>query len=418
MGSFKNPNYDRFRWVTYQIDYLCEQNNDRDLRNVLESLPPTLPQTYERILARVNASSIYNQRMVQRALKWIRFATVRITLATLAEAISIDVGDRSFKAEALVHESSILNWCSSLIRISKYGSPTTERGYVVEFAHFTVEEFLTAIDPEEPNVYQAYSIRRNETVHLELGRICLTYLCLDDFSTSYSKNSIDYATINKQYPFRIYAAVHWMHHLRGGLNDETVLDLSRKLFEPSKSNNFLNWAQVFLIEHKRVWKASNILEKEEADELCKAKCLADTSTLHWASLLSIRHLCEYLLGKGADVNKHSSLGSPLHCALAKLGAFDHDIDLSKYLEWDYPKKEGLDIVQAVNLLIQAGANPNTKRVFPRTERSSMHIEITPLEMVIFYFLETDVIVDLISSLLRSGATLSEQFKSLMNKILA
>jgi hypothetical protein len=57
-----------FRWVACQLDYLCELNTDKAIRRGLNSLPPTLFATYERILDRVNASSSDTQKLVQRVL--------------------------------------------------------------------------------------------------------------------------------------------------------------------------------------------------------------------------------------------------------------------------------------------------------------------------------------------------------------
>jgi hypothetical protein len=60
-----------FRWVACQLDYLCELNTDKGIRKALDSLPPTLFATYERILDRVNASTADTQQLVQRVLTWI-----------------------------------------------------------------------------------------------------------------------------------------------------------------------------------------------------------------------------------------------------------------------------------------------------------------------------------------------------------
>ena len=59
-----------FRWAACQVDYICELHTDRQRRNALESLPPTLPKTYERILSRVNDGPMETQKMLQRTLMW------------------------------------------------------------------------------------------------------------------------------------------------------------------------------------------------------------------------------------------------------------------------------------------------------------------------------------------------------------
>jgi hypothetical protein len=54
-SAFHVADYSRFRGVACQIDFLYTLANDRERREALEKLPPTLPETYERILQRANS---------------------------------------------------------------------------------------------------------------------------------------------------------------------------------------------------------------------------------------------------------------------------------------------------------------------------------------------------------------------------
>ena len=116
------------------MDYLCELPNDAARRKALNSLPPDLNSTYERILNRVNQSNPDTQRLVRRALRWIA-SRFTFTTEALCEAVSIDFGDTRRNLEAIPEEYDILYWCSSLVRKSADGTR-------IELAHFTVQEFL------------------------------------------------------------------------------------------------------------------------------------------------------------------------------------------------------------------------------------------------------------------------------------
>lgn len=70
----------RFRWVSCQIDHICALSNDRSRRKALDTLPPDLPTTYERVLERVNASDEENQIIVQRTLRWILVGVLHTTI--------------------------------------------------------------------------------------------------------------------------------------------------------------------------------------------------------------------------------------------------------------------------------------------------------------------------------------------------
>ena len=163
-----------FRWVACQLDYLCELNTDKAIRRGLKSLPPTLFATYERILDRVNASNSDTQKLVQRVLTWIVCSKKPLSTKELLEAVSINEGDTELDRDAIPDEEGILKWCSSLVR-------RTPNGDRLELAHFTVEEFLLAIDGSEPrSPYARYKISPEEE-NLPLAKLCLTYLLFGDF---------------------------------------------------------------------------------------------------------------------------------------------------------------------------------------------------------------------------------------------
>lgn len=50
------------------------------------------------------------------------------------------------------------------------------------------------------------------------------------------------------------------------------------------------------------------------------KTYPDTTTLHWAALLGLEGVCRWLILEGSDVNRGSSLGTPLDCLLSGVTA--------------------------------------------------------------------------------------------------
>lgn len=88
------------------------------------------------------------QLLVQRVLTWIICSKKPLTTKQLLEAVSIEDSDTILERDAMPDEEGILLWCSSLIR-------KTTDGWTLELAHFTVEEFLAAIDCSQPNTLMA-----------------------------------------------------------------------------------------------------------------------------------------------------------------------------------------------------------------------------------------------------------------------
>jgi len=62
--------------------------NDAAKRKAIDSLPPTLEGTYERILKRVNESDRSVQILVQRTLQWIIHGMSILKIEALCEAVS------------------------------------------------------------------------------------------------------------------------------------------------------------------------------------------------------------------------------------------------------------------------------------------------------------------------------------------
>jgi hypothetical protein len=69
------------------LDHLCLLSTDKERRKALETLPKDLFETYRRILDRVNNSTVGNQRLVEKTLRWIVFSQQRLTAQAIATAV-------------------------------------------------------------------------------------------------------------------------------------------------------------------------------------------------------------------------------------------------------------------------------------------------------------------------------------------
>ena len=286
------------------MDYLCELPNDAARRKALDCLPPDLNSTYERILNRVNQSNRETQKLVRRALRWIAntHAFDHFTCQALCEAVSVDLGSTRRNPEAVPDEFEILHWCSSLVRRSAIG----ER---LELAHFTVKEFLQQIDSSRDVSIAAYRIDY-ETDNIILGKVCLTYLNFEDFDQSDLPDLHVIEHRLRRYPFRECAVRRMSYRfLYGGVDDDEFVSLAQKLWSPSKSNNFISWMYDISATVSLHWP-----EDENGLSVLKSG-FAETTALHWMSMLGWGKMCSWLIESGCDINRSSAFGTPLHCAL-------------------------------------------------------------------------------------------------------
>lgn len=325
------------------MDYLCELPTDSARRRALNSLPPTLDATYARILRRVNESNHDVQIMVQRSLRWIAHAERALDVAELCEAISVNPGDTFLNREGIPAVEEILRCCSSLIRKSMSGSG-------LEFAHFTVKEYLQKIDEVADNEFGAYHIQP-EPCHIELAEVCLTYLNLDDFGQVEVTDEEARTRRMKDYALRSYAVMEWRQHAGVEILNDRILDLIQRLFCPSKSINFITWAQDYniLLREEFYGKRDSDEFKFDAVNLC----LAATGPLHYAAILAIPELCTWLLHEGCAINQRSPCGTPLQCTI-----FGSQGLAAGKFEMMNGIVRGKHMVSTFITLLESGADPN------------------------------------------------------------
>ena len=316
---------------------MCELPNDTARRKALDNLPRGLNETYERLLRRVNERNEEAQKLVQRVLKWIAHGRhKRLQTSEFCEAVSINIGDECWNYEAVPDKTEILRNCSSLVRLSIDGN-------YFEFAHFTVEEFLKSIDTACDKEFAAYRIH-SQSVQNELAKACLTYLCLRDFDQGGNASEEEIDNRRTKFKFRTYAVNIWWHHAqRSSWDDAELFSLATRLLHPSKPNTFISWAQDISREH---WKYPS---KNSLSDINRG--IADASALHYAAMCGLPKVCGWLLENGDDVNRKTTLGTPLHYALIQgdISTFTGSV-MRTPLQFE-----------TVKLLLDHKADPNAER---------------------------------------------------------
>ena len=170
----------RFLWVAFQIDSICAQNTDHDIMNSLENLPKGLPETFRRILHRLQQSAFANPSLGQKIFEIVAAAQRPLTLDELGEAISIRPGDTSWDGSNLVNDVlRSLESCGSFIVVDEELS-------TVHFAHSSIKQHLLS-EPTDLDV-RAYHIDILQA-DTNLGKIAVTYLNLDVLDNQLTKTS-------------------------------------------------------------------------------------------------------------------------------------------------------------------------------------------------------------------------------------
>lgn len=229
----------------------------------------------------------------------------------------------------IITEDVIFRCCSSLVRHS-----SNNEG--VEFAHFTVQEFLSVICPSHADL-SAYSIPKEYSDHsakVFRTQLFLKYLNLKNFDHQLELN-IDPMDRQEERarlrPLYRYAAVAWQQDMglwthapeetreaRAALvTNETVWESMKELFHATKTALFCSWCLEYFLD--LVYRNPNL--RPNISAVVSGILRPDFTPLHMASSLGIFEVCEHLISQGADLNQRSVFGTPLHCSISRKSIF-------------------------------------------------------------------------------------------------
>jgi hypothetical protein len=296
------------------------------VRRILEELPDSLDETYERILREIRKP---NQGHAHRLLQCLVVAVRPLEVKELAEVLAFDFNTGGMPKLNLGwrredQEEAVMSACSSLVTIVK-----DRDSRVVQFSHFSVKEFLTADRLAEPiRDVSRYHIRL-EAAHTILAQACLGILFrLDD--------RVDRDSIIKSFPLARYAAQYWSTHARVENVSSRIKEGMECLFDGDKPH-FATWLWIYNEDQRGRSMTTMHPSKPEAVPLYYATRLGfydlvehlvaehpehvsarggfQVTPIHAAASVGQTDILSLLIQHGADVNSRGRTGrTPLFLA--------------------------------------------------------------------------------------------------------
>jgi hypothetical protein len=228
----------RFRWVYCQLEIL-RQCLPQSVRRILDDLPETLDETYERVLKDINK---VNREHAIRLLHCLTVAIRPLRVEELAEVLAIDFD--AARREGIPklnthwrwedHYQAVLSTCSSLIAIVDDGNSRA-----VQFSHFSVKEYLISDRLANANGDVSRYHIIPESAHTVLAQACLSVLFHFD-------DHVDEHTA-KDLPLVGYAAEHWVDHAQFKDVSSRIRDAMEQFFDADEPH-FVVWCQVHDID--------------------------------------------------------------------------------------------------------------------------------------------------------------------------
>jgi ankyrin repeat protein len=283
----------RFRWVYCQLEVLrhCFPTN---VRRVIEELPESLDETYERILKGITKT---NKEYAYRLLQCLAVAARPLRVEDLADILIVD-----FKAGGVPtlnadwrwedQEEAVLSACSSLVTVI-----IDDGCRVVQFSHFSVKEFLTS-ERLANSIGEPFRFHISlEPAHAILAQACLGVLLrLEDHTNGDNTKSL---------PLVEYAAECWVEHAQFTGVELRIKDVMDYFLDMDKPH-FLAWIRM-----------QDVYDLLPYDSNTPRAAPLPAAPLYFAARHGFRYLSERIILKHPQhVNAWGGLcGTPLHSSV-------------------------------------------------------------------------------------------------------
>ncbi|KAJ8131838.1 hypothetical protein O1611_g1787 [Lasiodiplodia mahajangana] len=246
-----------FLWVVLQIETICAQKTDRDIREALDHLPRDLPETFARILSLAQkVEPVFQERLLKLLLAAVR----PLTIDELREALSVTPFLPTWDPSNFINDiQPILSAGGSLLVVD-------EEELTVHFIHPSVNQFLLGDFGPSYNFYIESSLANLEmaqiarvpgisgftarkfyenivssTLAAPLARsMALSLLRLrrrPDFDVGkvLSKLKPTVTKAQTDFAFYQYASTNWIEHTRAtSSGDERLFFMIRKVLDRSQ----------------------------------------------------------------------------------------------------------------------------------------------------------------------------------------
>lgn len=279
----------------------------------LDSLPPTLDKTYEKLLCRLDATE--DRALARNILELLAFTLRPLLLSEIWEALQITPGlPHLDESKRLTNPIEVLDICGSLVQYDE------ETGRVA-LSHHSVQTYLTSNPQNEAAVFKLDAQQSHSTV----AQLCLAYLSLDHFK---DKDIDRPSLLYRKYPFLHYAAFHWAKHMQhiSQPTDPLLHELKTFLFSADCGrHNFTNWVRTLIP---------------------RSKFADGTKPLYYAASYGLLPVVKLLLNLGVDIE---APGGRMGATAIGIAAFRGHLEVVEVL-WEAgadPLREDADRTNAI-----------------------------------------------------------------------
>ena len=332
----------RFLIAALHMNSLAKQDNIRELKESLQSLPEDLDKTYDNALERIRQQEPRKLARADQVLRLVSCARRPLKLDEMQQMLSIRIGDTYIDPEAIPKSESVISTCCGLVVVE-------DDSQIVRLVHYTCGEYF------QRNL-QSY---RSPEAHGYIAGVLITYLGFTTF-TYFSlmkvlQDATDEAAARdpnstlswseertvvanyiegflEGYALLQYAAVNWGHHVREAFTDIRPHPDASTTSHHSDTNEVDSVWTLVRLTQDLLGKENNMdcanevfhhVEKQFDSIGLATEFVAPMylTSLHVTASFGILYLVKYYLDQGVDIDAKYSEGMT---ALHKAAKYGHE----------------------------------------------------------------------------------------------
>ena len=208
------------------------------------AMPSDPDLIYHETLKQTDSQALAQARLARKVLAWLVLVRRNVTVEELAEAIAIEIGNKSLNTRLLSSESTMLRVCRGLVVVSR--QPNTDsvdqvtpwladehvdRSNIIGLAHKTFRDFYLEKATVELTQMKTY-----------ICLACTTFLGFDDFCKPKLRDGVNGHVAEASFykhKFLVYATMFLEEHVQdSGEPSEVITSLFKVFSNPLSAYNF------------------------------------------------------------------------------------------------------------------------------------------------------------------------------------
>ncbi|PGH21367.1 hypothetical protein AJ80_03284 [Polytolypa hystricis UAMH7299] len=270
-----------------QMDFLCRQNNLKQVRKAMSTLPMDIDEFYDDAMRRVKDQGSEDYEFARKAISYIFCAKRPFHVLELCHALAVEAGDTELDEDAFPEMEILLNVSAGLIKIDDNSS-------TIGFVHYTLQEY-----------FEKHPENLLPDPDTEIASVCLAYLSFDALGSGPCSDGESLKRRLEEYRLLDYATNNWGHHCKKQLSEQVDMALTY-LGQPNSLSSSI-----------QVLYATSYRRKDWYDRFPK-----QFGPLHAGAYWCLDKVLEALLQGGIEVDIRDSYGATALVIAAKHGHRD------------------------------------------------------------------------------------------------